>query len=241
MAFVDAGTFTMGNVKPGPDVLSGHTTEHQVTLSAYCIDRMEVTVAAYAGCVAAQSCPPAESDRDSAQLCNAPAHRDDHPVNCVGWDQATAYCTWAGRRLPTEAEWEFAARGTDGRQFPWGNEPPTSERIMWKQERLSADPASSTGTAPANSYSQGGSPYGVLNLSGNVAEWVADWMTPYGWDPRTDPRSDAEGHLHARVARGGSWQDFEATDVDAIHRIGNAPEHQQPSYGFRCASAVPPR
>ena len=139
--FVPAGTFRMG---AGPDEKDASPQERparDVSVRAFCIDRTEVTVADHARCAAAGACTPAsaiivspnlssEDIRFWSTFCNAGhADRLDHPVNCVDWKQAVTYCAWAGGRLPTEAEWEYAARGTDGRRYPWGDDPPRVERL----------------------------------------------------------------------------------------------------------------
>jgi formylglycine-generating enzyme required for sulfatase activity len=129
MVHVPGGRFSMGSPGVGGD---DEHPQHQVTLAGYCIDRIEVTVVAYTRCVASGKCTaaqePAKAGFDS--LCNGTrADRQEHPVNCVDWNQATAYCGWVKKRLPSEAEWEYAARGGDGRMYPWGNDAPSAKRL----------------------------------------------------------------------------------------------------------------
>jgi formylglycine-generating enzyme required for sulfatase activity len=232
---------------------------HAVTLSAYCIDRTEVTVAAYAACVAAGACsaPPMTVNWSSYsgnelklfnRACNG-SDRPSHPINCVDWIQAAAYCAWRGGRLPTEAEWEYAARGGDGRIHPWGSAPPSARRLnACGAECLAA--ASRDGiprkalyddddgwptTAPVESFPEGASPLGVLDMAGNVWEWTADWYGPYAEVAQTDPEGATTGT--SRVSRGGSWTSGGAETARATDRDWLDPETREATLGFRCAHA----
>ena len=211
MARVPAGTFTMGHPSDNPYALEAPA--HRVTLDAYCIDRTEVTVDAYAKCVAAGGC--AEAPRTWDHLPGNPVYPDpglcnggkpgleEHPINCVTWFHAEAYCAWAGKRLPTEAEWEHAARGDDGRTFPWGNDDPVrdgpeDDKLVWHARGLQQNVSI---TMPVGSFPAGASPYGLLDMAGNVEEWVADWAEIYAPDPVKNPK----GATMPVDGRFGAW------------------------------------
>jgi formylglycine-generating enzyme required for sulfatase activity len=258
MVRVPAGTFRMGSPAGVGD--EDEHPQHKVALSAYCIDRTEVTVKAYAACVAAKakgcSAPPltvhwseysAADVKRYSRFCNRD-DRPDHPINCVDWNQAAAYCTWEGKRLPTEAEWEYAARGNDNRVYPWGNEAPSAKRLnvcgsecvaMAKRElnqdwgkMYDASDGYET-TAPVGSFSGGASPFGALDMAGNVWEWTADWYGAYSGAAVTDPRGAKMGT--ARVIRGSAWNFNDAANVRAANRYLNGPSDRVDDVGFRCA------
>jgi hypothetical protein len=215
MSAVPAGEFLMGSDDPEAD--ADERPAAPVHLDAFRIDRVEVTNARYGACVEAGACLlPAGAAFGAAT-------KADHPVALVGWTQAAAYCRWVGKRLPTEAEWEKAARGVDGRRYAWGS--------RFEPDRVNA--GYTAGTAAVGSYAGGASPYGVLDMAGNVWEWTSSLYRPYPYDPgdgREDPT--ARG---ARVNRGGSWYygawyartTYRATADHMYRRIADL--------GFRCA------
>lgn len=183
MVIVPAGPFMMG-CNPAVDtcdLLLDEMPYHEVTLSDFEIDVTEVSQSAYQACVSAGPCGAPTMYYD-------PVGTPMHPVIHVTWQQAFAYCAWVGKRLPTEAEWEKAARGTDGRPFPWGSAPPDCTL-----GNLAACPDGYT--QPVGSYPAGASAYGALDMAGNAREWVSDWYsaTYYGSSPAADPSGPATG------------------------------------------------
>jgi formylglycine-generating enzyme required for sulfatase activity len=225
----------------------------EVTVRSFWIDRTEVTAGAYARCVDAKGCP-ALVDGDTSEPAHTPACTvgkpvfERHPANCVTYADAAAYCAWVKKRLPGEAEFELAARGPSGRAFPWGDEPPTPKHVNAcdarcvdethrlfhedSYENLWADTSGDDGfglTAPVGSYPAGASPYGALDLAGNVEEWVAD---AWGETPGVPP-SDPQGAQ--RIVRGGSW-DFSTVELFAANRRAEEAGTMRAAWlGFRCA------
>jgi formylglycine-generating enzyme required for sulfatase activity len=258
MVRVPGGTFWMGSVEGVGD--ADERPQRRVTLSGYCVDETEVTVEGYGRCVGAGVCAPApttvewpgitEADRTLwSQWCNGSRKdRGTHPVNCVNWEQARGYCEWVGKRLPTEAEWEYAARGTDGRTYPWGEEAPGPGRLnaCGAECRAMLEKAGSSGsavmyegddgwggTAPVGSFPAGASPYGALDLAGNVWEWVADWYGEYPAGEAENPTGPSSGE--ARALRGGGWLNADAGVVRAADRLRGGPAYRIFGLGFRCA------
>ena len=215
MAFIPAGSFLMGDA----DTASYQAQPpHMVTLAAYCMDLTEVTVAAYRLCTAPGCTTP---DTDSS--CNSGVmSRDNHPINCVDWNQSRAYCQSRGGDLPTEAQWEYAARGTDGRIYPWGNDAPASQ-LCWSR----------SSTCAVQSYPSGNSPFGLFDMAGNVWEWTRDFYASYPSAASIDPTGPTSGRF--RVYRGGSWNNATATLVRAAYRYDNSPSLRHNFRGFRCA------
>ena len=223
MLAVLGGRFLMGD--PAPDDAPSQPV-HGVALSSFCIDRTEVTVAAYDACAAAGCTAP-----DTGRACNQGiVGREDHPINCVDWNQARAYCQSLGADLPTEAQWEYAARGSDGRTYPWGNDVPASQ-LCW-----SGAGTTRMTTCAVGSFPSGVSPFGLVDMAGNVWEWTLDWYGAYSGDASSyvmDPTGAAAGISH--VNRGGAWGNTIEIDVRPMIRFGGRPTRRLESLGFRCA------
>jgi formylglycine-generating enzyme required for sulfatase activity len=221
LIYIPAGTFVMGDndedlLKSGP--------EHTVYLDSYWMDETEVTNAMYLLCVAAGKCIIPVQESRNPYIRN-PIYAN-YPVIYVRWDDASNYCAWAGRRLPTEAEWEKAARGTDGRIYPWGDEEPNPGLANYGNNL--GEPL------PVDRYPSGASPYGVLNMTGNVREWVNDWYSPiyYRHSPLENPPGPNAGR--SRALRGGSFLD-DARQIRVYNRFGHFSLSSGADRGFRCA------
>lgn len=249
MVRVDGGGYRMGSMDGDAD----ERPVHEVLLQDYEIDVNEVTVRSFRSCVSAGKCRApyddvwwpgmSASDHDiGSRNCNAgKADRDDHPVNCIDWKQAAQYCAFVGKRLPTEAEWEHAARGWDGRKYPWGDEEPTASHLNgcgrectemfseWGFE-VKATFAGADGwraTSPVGLFPAGASPYGVLDMAGNTWEWTASTYCGY-------PSEDCdEGRI---TLRGGGWLNHDgAAGVRATNRDPVDVGMRGSALGFRCA------
>jgi formylglycine-generating enzyme required for sulfatase activity len=228
LVYVPEGEFTMGSDTGSSD----EQPVHQVYLDAFWIDQTEVTNAMYARCVAEDGCtPPASTKSYSRNSYYGNPEFDNYPVIYVDWDQANAYCAWAGRELPTEAEWEKAARGTDERTYPWGEGIACSYANYWGQ-----DNGCIGDTAEVGSYLKGASRYGALDMAGNVWEWVSSLYQPYPYDA-TDGREDLTSS-GSRVLRGGSW-DYVVNDVRSAYRVRLDPASTNSNFGFRCSLSHP--
>jgi len=242
MLYIPAGDFLMGSADADSAANDDEKPQHKVYLDAFWIDRTEVTNAQFRKCVEASVCQaPTTCDwGDPTPTYNDDA-KSDHPVVCVDWNQAKAYCEWAGAHLPTEAEWEKAARGTDGRIFPWGNTFDDSKvnfcdrNCEFDHKDTDADDGYAL-TAPVGSYPAGASPYGALDMAGNVREWVADWYdgSYYVHSPVNNPEGPDSGDF--RVMRGGSWYP-DWSGVRAAGRSSRDPGNTASGTGFRCAGS----
>lgn len=223
LLYVPAGEFTMGSDNGEPV----EKPVHKVYLDAFWIDQTEVTNEMYSKCVLAGQCdPPGASTMDYFRI---PAYAK-HPVVYVNWEMANTYCSWAGRRLPTEAEWEKAARGTDAFTYPWG-------------EGIDCDKANYQSscvheTSPVGSYVSYKSPYGVYDMAGNVWEWVNDWYADgyYYNSPSSNPVGPDTGQY--RSSRGGSWAS-DASNARSAFRGRLDPSSMSYYGGFRCARSLP--
>jgi formylglycine-generating enzyme required for sulfatase activity len=256
MIAIPGGSFFMGN----DDALPLEKPAHQVVLAPYCIDRFEVSVDKYKACSDAGRCKRAGTTNDWPSieakdhkvfdpLCNVrdAEARAKHPINCVDWEMSDKYCREQAKRLPTEAEWEFAARGPDGRKYPWGDDDPSAglmnacgkECVAWgtkngvdEKAMYDADDGFPT-TSPVGSFPKGASRYGVEDVVGNVWEWVADFYGPYTKDEQKAPTGPAQGD--ERVIRGGSWNASYASWVRPTFRYKDTPTKRSYGIGFRCA------
>jgi formylglycine-generating enzyme required for sulfatase activity len=234
---------------------------HEVSIGAFCMQKTEVTVDAYEACIGAGACTTPHRAADKPDLfcnpgkaidcghlfCNAgKPGRGNHPIKCVEWSQASAFCKWTGGRLPTESEWEYAARGTAGRKFPWGEEAPTAKLLNACGDECLANlkakglPTLAAAmyamypgddgfpeTAPVGSFPAGASPFGVLDMAGNVLEWTESVYCPY---------ANLNCSSAFRVIRGGEWLSNVANEVRAAGRFpARALGYHDNHLGFRCA------
>jgi formylglycine-generating enzyme required for sulfatase activity len=225
MVLIEAGPFTMGQDGSKPK----NGPAHEVDLPAFEIDRFELTNEEFAYFVEQTGYETYAEQNDKKSWRDVAEGKANHPVVYVTWNDAVAYCEWAGKRLPTEAEWEKAARGDDGRVYPWGNE--------FVAENGNFYEGGVRGTTAVGSYPAGASPYGVEDVAGNVREWVEDYFLPYpGAAADADPFFGEEN----RVNRGGGWFDGEEGEVVTTYNRNAGPPDisANDDIGFRCVRDV---
>ncbi len=222
MVLIEAGSFSMGQDGSKPK----NGPAHDVDLPAYEIDRFEVTNDEYAWFAEQTGYATYAEGNSSKNFRDASEGKGNHPVVYVTWDDAKAYCEWAGKRLPTEAEWEKAARGTDGLVYPWGNDFVADNGNFYE--------GGIRGTTAVGSFGAGASPYGVMDVAGNVREWVDDFFLAYpGQAADADPFFGEEN----RVNRGGGWFDGEDGELVTTYNRNAGPPGTSANddIGFRCA------
>jgi formylglycine-generating enzyme required for sulfatase activity len=223
--YIPKGEFIMGttHTHKTPD-----SPAHTVYLDTFWMDKVEVTNSMYLKCLQANRCTSPVSDN---VYYDKWIYRD-HPMVYVTWDQANAYCLWTNRRLPTEAEWEKAARGTDGRLYPWGNKAPNPRLANYSETMIQESVSSFR-------YPLGASPYSVLNMAGNVREWVADWFDPnyYSHSPYANPKGPDSGT--ERSLRSASSNE-DGHEIAISNRFRHEPQSAGLSRGFRCAQDEDP-
>lgn len=266
MAFVPGGKFFMGTDADDP-VLQSARPAHAAEVASFCIDLREVSLSEYRQCSTKGECKRAFRESEwprgqtpqadwtlqtsaHSELCNERRDdRDAHPVNCVDWAQAKHYCEWRGGSLPTEAQWEFAARGSDGRVYSWGDALPSRahmngagpEYLAWRAGKglpahaaLYPDDDGFIGTAPTGSLKDGVTQYGMFDMAGNVFEWTADEYHPY---PGAPPEAAATAAGPARrVIRGGAFNSFQPQFADPALRFPQAEDAHTHGIGFRCVT-----
>lgn len=270
MVEISGGNYFMGSDDVDQPVLRSARPAHKVDVQSFCIDVHEVSVAEYRACSDKGECkrahrdavwPQGNQDEDAwaadrktySALCNEGIEgNDDHPVNCVSWHQAAAFCEWKGGRLPTEEEWEYAARGSDGRVYSWGDAVPDSERmngcgkecVGWRESvELSANPPlydaddGFIGTAPVASFPAGKTQAGLFDMAGNVFEWTQSEFLPFDEATRLAEAAKADPSApKKRVIRGGAFNSFMAAFADPALRFGQIEDAHPHAIGFRCAA-----
>jgi formylglycine-generating enzyme required for sulfatase activity len=226
MVYVPAGEFWMGSDDDDPDADDDEKPMHKVFVDAFWIDQTEVTNAQYKKCVDAGACsPPSSSESYARKSYYGNSDYDDYPVISVSWPQAQEYAAWVGGRLPTEAEWEYAARGPDGDIYPWGNDSPNDSLLNYDDNVGD--------TTVVGSYPDGASWCGALDMAGNVWEWTSSRYKPYPYDP-TDGRENPDSGK--RVARGGSFIDS-GVFARPSFRAWGSPDYVWSYRGFRLVAS----
>jgi formylglycine-generating enzyme required for sulfatase activity len=262
MTTIPAGQFYMGS--DSKDARENEKPTHNVMLDSFCFDTFEVTTAKYRACSDTGACrrqkPEVswnkitdEQNAAYAPLCNVDAKdRQDHPMNCITWVDADTYCRKQNKRLPTEAEWEYATRGPDGRVYPWGDEDPTPAHLnacdkdcaAWAKKAgmdvlvlFEKESDGYSGTSPVGKFPKGRSRFGPHDVVGNVWEWVADWEGSYNAAEKRNPVGPGSGDK--RVIRGGAWNGADKSWLRPSYRYATEPTTRSPGIGFRCAKDLP--
>jgi formylglycine-generating enzyme required for sulfatase activity len=226
LLYVQEGEFKMGSETGEIDEIPVHT----VFLDAFWIDQTEVTNAMYAKCVHDRQCnPPPRTFSNTRDNYYGNPEFDNYPVIHVSWEDAQKYCAWAERRLPTEAEWEKAARRSDGRTYPWGNSLPDDSLLNYNHPNIGD-------TTEVGTYPAGASPYGVLDMAGNVWEWVGDRYSDTYYDSSPTSNPPGPNEPANRVIRGGGWQQG-YKEVRSANRYNQPPRYTTRGLGFRCADS----
>lgn len=231
---IKGGSFMMG------DALAANAGPvRQVTVSDFAIDKYEVSAAEYKKCVDAGVCAaPPSSYTTVNKHCNWGTNRSAHPMNCVSWTEANNYCLWKGKRLPTEAEWEYAARGKDSKLYPWGSDAPTCKQANFTEKVGGAAPDCGDGTSVIGAHSGGKSPFGAHDMIGNVEEWTWDWWATWKGSSAKDPAGPLTGTL--RTVKGSAYDLSSPSDQIAARREGVNPSLREVWLGFRCATGSSP-
>jgi len=233
LVLIPTGEFLMGTSLSLRDGGRDEYPERRIFLDAFYMDTYEVTNGRYLEFIKATGHRVPEHPLDKKLTLwrgtTVPEAFRDHPVVNVAWQDAETYCAWAGRRLPTEAEWERAARGMSGKRFPWGDTEPTRTLANYLNQWRDG-----AGLEPVGSHPQGASPEGVHDLQGNVWEWVGDWYDAHYYEkgPTRNPKGPIEGAR--KVIRGSGWES-EAPLLRSAHRLSSDPKNRNHSLGFRCA------
>lgn len=245
MVYVPAGEFMMGcNEEIDKQCRENEEPYHKVYLDAFYIDKYEVTMSDYAACVDAGKCnEPGGQEEDDYCSWGHEKYGDlskygKLPVNCVDWDSAVTFCTYANKRLPTEAEWEKAARGTDGRIYPWGNETATCDyAAMYDDNGPYSYSCGIIRPWPVGSMPKGASPYGAIDMAGNMWEWCSDWYDAnyYKISPAKNPKGPSTGDKKSN--RSGSYNDTQVR-LRVSYRDYDDPGSKYFGQGFRCAKSA---
>lgn len=227
LVLIGAGEFTMGH-KDSYDTLP----VRRMNLPAFYIDKYEVTNKRYKRFIDATGykVPWSQESAVAAYIWDwqkrmYPQGKGDDPVVLVNWEDAKAFCAWAGKSLPTEAQWEKAARGVNGKPYPWGN--------IWEAKKANTSESGVKQTAPFGSFTDDVSEYGVHDLAGNISEWVEEWFAPYPGNPMTN----YEERNKYKILRGGSW-DYANSIANGYHRQYALPQSQMTAIGFRCVKVI---